>query len=80
MHFEDKAAFISKAGSLLQPNGRFCLSIDKNQDDFIDMGSRKLKIYPDTLENILALISKASLEVVDLFETPFANIIICRKP
>lgn len=80
MHFEDKAAFIGKAAALLKPNGRLCLSIDKNQDDFIDMGSRKLKIFPDTLENTLALISKTSLEVVDLFETPFANIIVCRKP
>ncbi|MBQ8313521.1 MAG: class I SAM-dependent methyltransferase [Clostridia bacterium] len=80
MHFEDKAAFIGKAAALLRPNGRLCLSIDKNQDDFIDMGSRKLKIYPDTPENILGLISKTSLEAVNLLETPFANIIICRKP
>lgn len=80
MHFEDKAAFIGKAAALPRPNGRFCLSIDKNQDDFIDMGSRKLKIFPDTLESTLALISKTSLEVVELFETPFANIIVCRKP
>ncbi len=80
MHFEDKAAFIGKAAALLRPNGRFCLSIDKNQDDFIDMGSRKLKIFPDTLESTLALISKTSFEVVELFETPFANIIVCRKP
>lgn len=80
MHFEDKAAFIDKASSLLRPNGRFCLSIDKNLDDFIDMGSRKLKIFPDTLDNTLTLISKTSLEVIDLFETPFAYIFICRKP
>lgn len=80
MHFEDKEAFIGKANALLRPNGRFCLSIDKNQDDFIDMGSRKLKIYPDTLENTLTLISRTSLKVIDLFETPFANIVICQKP
>ena len=57
----------------------FCLSIDKNQSEYIDLGIRKIKIYPDTLDNIVTLIKTTSMSIADTFETEFAHIIICTK-
>lgn len=80
MHFRDKEGFISKISGLLEKNGVFCLSIDKNRDDFIDMGSRKLKIYPDSPEKTLLLIEKTDMAVTKRFDTEFAHVFVCRKP
>ncbi|MBO4344067.1 MAG: methyltransferase domain-containing protein [Clostridia bacterium] len=80
MHFRDKEGFISKISGLLEKNGVFCLSIDKNRDDFIDTGSRKLKIYPDSPEKTLLLIEKTDMAVTKRFDTEFAHVFVCRKP
>ena len=80
MHFRDKEGFISKISGLLEKNGVFCLSIDKNRDDFIDTGSRKLKIYPDSPEKTLLLIEKTDMTVTKRFDTEFAHVFVCRKP
>ena len=36
MHFENKEQVILKVESLLKDGGIFCVSIDKNQNDYID--------------------------------------------
>ena len=79
MHFEDKVAVISKVDKLLNENGIFCLSIDKNQSEYIDMGTRKVKIYPDTLDNILSIICKTEMTVANVIETDNAYIIVSKK-
>ena len=79
MHFEDKHAFISKTSNLLKDSGIFCISIDKNQSEYIDMGTRKLRIYPDTTENIKAISEKCSLSFKAIHETEFAHILIFYK-
>ena len=80
MHFENKQRVISKVDTLLYKGGVFCLSIDKNQSDYIDMGTRKIKIYPDTLDNIKSLIDASSLTVTNIYETDNAYIIVSKKP
>lgn len=80
MHIEDKAFAIKKIASLLSKNGRFLLSIDKNQDDFIDMGSRKIKIYPDSPEEIRRLILLSDLTIEEIYETELAHIFVAVKP
>ena len=79
MHFKNKAYVIDKIDSLLNNDGIFCLSIDKNQSEYIDMGNRKVKIYPDTLDNIKSIIGKTTMLVVNVIETDNSYIIASRK-
>ena len=79
MHFEDKKQVISKVEKLLNKGGIFCISIDKNQSEYIDMGTRKLKIYPDTSGKITALINETGMTVESIFETDNAYIIVSVK-
>ena len=83
MHIQNKRAAIQRAAILLNPGGRFVLSIDKNQQMEIDYasgyGSRKIVVYPDTPEEITALITEAGLNIEKQFETEFALIITARK-
>ncbi len=48
MHIKDKHKCINKIYSLLNPNGRFVLSVDKSKNKYIEYGNRRIKIYPDT--------------------------------
>ena len=79
MHFENKQRVIAKVYTQLNTDGIFCLSIDKNQSEFIDMGTRKVKTYPDTLDNITSLISASAMTVVDVVEVENAYIIVSHK-
>ena len=79
MHFKDKKQVILKVAALLNDGGIFCLSIEKKQSEYIDMGTRKVKIYPDTPENIISLINESSMNVASVFETDNAYIIVNNK-
>ena len=79
MHFENKKQVIFKVVSLLKANGIFCLSIDKNQSEYIDMGNRKIKIYPDNPSDILDIIKLSKMSVKNVFETENGYIIVSTK-
>jgi len=79
MHISEKEAAIRKAASLLHTGGRFVLSIDKNRSDVIDMGTRKVTIYPDTPDEILCCITAAKLTLIEQLETEAAVIFIAEK-
>ncbi len=79
MHIKDKASAIQKIASLLKNNGCFVLSIDKNQNSVIDMGTRQVKIYPDNPADICHFIVNANLELTDQFETENAHVIVSKK-
>lgn len=79
MHFEDKKGVMLKVSSILKQGGTLCVSIDKSQSEYIDMGTRRLRIYPDTPENIIKLAKTAGLWHTNTFETEFAFIIVCKK-
>lgn len=76
MHIRDKQAAINKVRSLLNIGGRFVLSIDKNQSDTIDYGTRKIKIYPDNKEYIVKYITQSGMNLMKVFETDFAFVFI----
>ena len=78
MHIKDKQRAIDKVAALLNKNGRFVLSIDKNPSEILDFGTRKIKIYPDTPEQIRSCIERAGLTFLDQFETEFAYIILAQ--
>ena len=79
MHIRDKQAAINKVKSLLNISGRFVLSIDKNQSDIIDYGTRKIKIYPDNKEDIVKYITQSGMSLIKVFETEFAEIFAAAK-
>ena len=79
MHFKNKEQVIFKVDSLLKDKGIFCLSIDKNQNEYLDMGTRKIKIYPDTPNNIVSIIHSSSMSVENVFETENGYIIVSVK-
>ena len=76
MHIRDKQAAVNKVRSLLNIGGRFVLSIDKNQSDTIDYGTRKIKIYPDNKEDIVKYITQSGMNLMKVFETDFAFVFI----
>lgn len=79
MHFQDKNKFFSKVSDLLHSSGRFVLSIDKNQDEYIDYGTRKIKVYPDTLDGTIKNIKSTDMTILNSFETDNAFVLICVK-
>lgn len=79
MHIKEKQSAINKIASLLNPNGRFVICIDKNQSDIIDMGIRSVDIYPDTPEKICGFIENTELNLESITETEFGYIICSSK-
>jgi ubiquinone/menaquinone biosynthesis C-methylase UbiE len=79
MHIEEKQKAINKVAALLKDSGKFVLSIDKNQSEYIDTGTRKIKIYPDNSDAITEYIKAAGLIVLNQYDTEFATIFVARK-
>lgn len=79
MHINDKQSAIQRVADLLKKGGKFILSIDKNQDKYIDFGKSKIEVYPDSLDEIKSFIDEAKLTVSELCETKFAYVFICDK-
>jgi hypothetical protein len=55
------------------------LSIDKNQSEYIDMGSRKIKVHPDNANTIKQCLKNAKLTLSLHYETERAEIIAAKK-
>ncbi len=75
IHFEDKKQVIGKMNTLLNPGGLLCLSIDKNQSEWIDMGNRRIRIYPDTPQRTAALAEQAGLKTKMIAEVENAYLL-----
>ena len=79
MHVAQKEIAIAKLASLLVPGGRMVLSLDKNRDEIIDYGTRKIRVYPDDPQRIVALMQAAGLSIRSTAETAFAYIIAAER-
>lgn len=79
MHIEDKQNAINKVVTLLKDGGKFVLSVDKSKSEYIDTGTRKIKIYPDTREKTVEFIKAAGLTILNQYDTEFAKIFVARK-
>lgn len=76
MHIKDKQSAITRVSRILRPNGRFVLSIDKSQEENIDMENRRIKIFPDRPDDICGYIRNTGMLVQKIIETEFAYIIV----
>ena len=74
MHIENKHKAINKVSKLLKERGRFVLSISKSKDSILDFGNRKIELYPDDAESIIAYIKSVGLFIEKQFDTEFAII------
>lgn len=79
MHIEEKQKAINKVVALLKDGGRFVLSVDKNQDGFIDIGTRKITIFTDTPDEMRTYIADSGLLLIEQYETEFANVFVAQK-
>ena len=79
MHIEDKQNAINKVVTLLKDGGKFVLSIDKSKSEYIDTGTRKIKLYPDTKEKTVEYIKAAGLTNLNQYDTEFATIFVVQK-
>lgn len=77
MHIKDKQGAINRVQDLLNNGGLFVLSTDKNQAKFIDIGSNKVEVYPDTAKEITQCINNSELKLLEHYETEFANVFVC---
>ena len=78
MHIKDKQSAIIKVYSLLKTGGVFVLSIDKNQEKYIDYGTRKIEVYPDNKDDIIKLFD-GLLHLEKISETEHAYIFTATK-
>ncbi len=79
MHIKDKHIVLSKIYLLLNLGGIFVLSIDKNQNEFIDTGYSKIEVYPDTKENVCNLLTKIGFKDTNVEEIDNAYIISAKQ-
>ena len=79
MHIKKKQYAIDRIASFLAENGRFVLSIDKNQSNVIDAGTSKIEIYPDNPNDTERFLTAAGLSVLSGIETEFAYIFTAKK-
>lgn len=79
MHIKEKQKAINKIAGLLNDAGRFVLSIDKSRSRFIDIGTRKLRIYPDTADAMAEYIRTAGLTILNQYDTELATIFVTKK-
>src|SRR5699024_7173716 len=68
-HIENKEAAIQKILTLLSPNGRFVLSIDKNPRKYLHYGEYKVKLFPDDYLGTNSLLERYGFKVKTVIET-----------
>ena len=79
MHIKDKQQAVNKIAGLLNGAGRFVLSIDKSPSEFIDAGTRRIRIFPDTPVEMEECIRTAGLTILKGYDTEFATIFVAQK-
>lgn len=79
LHIENKQAAFDKVALLMNDNGLFVLSTDKNQDEYLNTGTSEIKVFPDNPEDIKKYAKKSGLTLIEEYETEFADIFVFRK-
>ncbi|MBE5753291.1 MAG: methyltransferase domain-containing protein [Clostridiales bacterium] len=79
MHIKEKVKALNNVFNLLKRNGKFVLSIDKNQQGFIDTGYNKIIIYPDNPTSICNILANLSFVKITIKEIEKAYIITAQR-
>jgi len=79
MHIKAKRNAIRKTFELLNPQGRFVLSIDKNQNKILDCNHRKIRLYPDSKEQTESILAAVGFQISQILETELAYIFVANK-
>lgn len=79
-HIRNKKRAIKKAFGLLNPGGKFVLSVEKQQRRRLVCGNRTLKLYPDDREKTSKRLLRAGFCLHEVFETPFAFVFAAERP
>ena len=80
LHIENKQKAMEKVFGLLCPGGSFILSIGKSDEEFLDFGTRKLKVYPDDPNETMHILKSNGFSNMQKYETEFAYIFSAEKP
>lgn len=75
MHIQDKEYALTKIFRLLKIGGKLVLSLDKNQQTFIDTGYSKIMVFPDTPNTICGLLRQIGFKNIDVKEIELSHII-----
>lgn len=79
LHIKEKQKAFNTVHRLLNENGRFVLSVDKNQDKILDAGFSKITVYPDNPDEIKKCAFSSGLKLAEQCETEFAHIFVFEK-
>lgn len=79
LHIESKQAFFNKVFNDLKSNGKFVLSIDDNQNDYLDMGDYRIRVYPDNPDFTKEGLCKAGFIIENVIKSEYAHIFVCKK-
>ena len=79
MHIKNKEKALINVFNLLKNNGIFVLSIDKNQQNFIDTGYSRIEIYPDNPTYICKTLSTLGFIKIKIKEISNAYIITTQR-
>lgn len=79
MHIEKKEEALINVSNLLKRKGEFILSIDKNQQDFIDTGYSRITVYPDNPSVICKMLTTLGFVKIKTLEKDNAYIITAQR-
>ncbi|MEK4512007.1 hypothetical protein [Paenibacillus sp. FSL K6-2524] len=68
MHIEDKKKALSNIYNALKDEGTFVLSVS-NDDEWIECGDRKIKLYPAGIEEYVRLFQLTGFQIQSIQET-----------
>ncbi|MDQ0088556.1 SAM-dependent methyltransferase [Paenibacillus anaericanus] len=80
LHIEDKKKALSNIYNALKDEGTFVLSVS-NDDEWIECGDRKIKLYPAGIEEYVRLFQLTGFQIQSIQETEskYATIITGKK-
>lgn len=79
LHIKEKQKAMNKVAMLLNKNGRFVLSVEKNQTPFVEYGTRRIETYPDQPKAVQEAAENTGLFIECVTETEFAYIFTVLK-